>query len=231
MAAAKEKQLPAGIVKRSNGLYMARFQYDGIRYTLYDKDVETLKNRMEDQKYELRHGIYQKEQSITVDDWFHTWLEEYKRNMIKPTTLELYERTYKHHIYPHLKKRKLKDIRPEHIQRMLNQESKILGKQSMQRLKVIINSMFRQAYKNGIIKRNPVSMTTLPKGKASGERRVMTKEEQETFLKYAREIYYGDIFETALSTGMRSGELRGLQWSDVDFDNRIIHITLSLIHI
>ena len=75
MAAVKEKQLPAGIVKRSDGLYMARFQYEGIRYTLYDKDVETLKNRMEDQKYELRHGIYQKEQSITVDDWFHTWLE------------------------------------------------------------------------------------------------------------------------------------------------------------
>ena len=105
MAAVKEKQLPAGIVKRSDGLYMARFQYDGIRYTLYDKDVETLKNRMEDQKYELRHGIYQKEQSITVDDWFHTWLEEYKRNVVKPTTLELYERTYKHHIFPYLKKR------------------------------------------------------------------------------------------------------------------------------
>ena len=73
-------------------------------------------------------------------------------------------------------------------------------------------------------------MTTLPKGKVSGERRVMTKEEQEIFLKYAREVYYGDIFETALSTGMRSGEVRGLQWPDVDFDNRIIHITGTLVY-
>lgn len=164
MAVVKEKQLPTGITKRPDGLYMARFQYEGSRHTLYDKDLETLKNRMEDQKYELRHGIYQKEQNITVDDWFHTWIEEYKMNNIKPTTVELYERTYIHHIYPYLKKRKLKDIRPEHIQRVFNQEAKKLSKQSLQRLRVIINSMFKQAYKNGIIKRNPVSMTTLPKG-------------------------------------------------------------------
>lgn len=230
MAVDKEKQLPAGITKRPDGLYMARFQYEGIRYTLYDKDLEMLKNRMEDQKYELRHGIYQKEQNITVDDWFHTWIEEYKMNNVKPTTLELYERTYIHHIYPYLKKRKLKDIRPEHIQRVFNQEAKKLSKQSLQRLHVIINSMFKQAYKNGIIKRNPVSMTTLPKGKEADERRVMSKEEQEIFLKYTREVYYGDIFEVALSTGMRSGELRGLQWSDVDFDNRVIHITGTLVY-
>ena len=34
----------------------------------------------------------------------------------------------------------------------------------------------------------------------------------------------------ALSTGMRSGELRGLQWKDVDFTNRIIHVTGTLVN-
>ena len=29
-------------------------------------------------KYELRHGIYEREQNITLDKWFHIWIEEYK---------------------------------------------------------------------------------------------------------------------------------------------------------
>lgn len=31
------KTLPKGITLRSDGRYMARFQYDGERYTIYDK--------------------------------------------------------------------------------------------------------------------------------------------------------------------------------------------------
>lgn len=49
-------------------------------------------------------------------------------------------------------------------------------------------------------------------------------EEQELFMKIARKFKYGYVYELALSTGMRSGELRGLEWSDVDFQNRIIHV-------
>lgn len=57
----------------------------------------------------------------------------------------------------------------------------------------------------------------------------MTKEEQNIFLKYVRKLYYGDIFEVALSTGMRNGELRGLEWKDVDFDEKVIHVCGTLL--
>lgn len=230
METSDAKKLPKGITRRSDGRYMGRFQYEGQRYTLYDASVDKLLLRIEDMKYELRHGIYEHEQNITLDKWFHTWMEEYKKPTVKLTTYELYLRTYEHHIKPHFKGRKLKDIKPENIQRLLNLESKKLSKKTLSRLKVILNGVFSQAYKNEMIKKNPVPLTQFPKYSSEKERRVMSKEEQNIFLKYVRQLYYGDIFEVALSTGMRNGELRGLEWTDVDFEEKMIHVNGTLVY-
>lgn len=225
----KRKSLPKGITQRKDGRYMARFQYEGEKYTIYGTEVDKLLLQIEDLKYEVRHGIYEKEQNITVDSWYHTWMEEYKKHQVKPTTFDLYDRTYEGHIKPYIRKKKLKDIRPEHIQRILNAESKKVQRQTLTRIHVILNGIFQQAYKNGIIQKNPVQRTTMPKLREDTERRVMTVEEQNIFLEYAKKTYYGDIFEVALSTGMRKGELLALEWSDIDFKNRMIHVTGTLI--
>ena len=229
--AENKKKLPRGITKRKDGRYMARFQYEGENYTLYGSDPDKLLERIEDLKYEVRHGIYEKEQNITVDSWFSTWMEEYKRHQVKPTTYDLYERTYMGHIKPYIQKKRLRDIRPEHIQGILNAESKVVKRQTLTRIHVILNGLFRQAYKNGIIQKNPVERSTLPKLREDAERRVMTREEQALFMRYAKQTYYGDIFEVALSTGMRKGELLALEWSDIDFNNRMIQVTGTLIRV
>jgi integrase len=44
---------------------------------------------------------------------------------------------------------------------------------------------------------------------------------------YLRERPWRHIWALALLTGMRSGELYALKWSDVDLDNKIIRITKS----
>lgn len=224
------KKLPKGITIRKDGRYMARFQYEGENYTLYGSELDKLLVQVEDLKYEVRHGLYEKEQNITVDSWYKTWMEEYKQHQVKPTSYDLYERTYDGHIKPYIQKKKLKDIRPEHIQRIYNAEAKKVKQQTLTRINVILNGLFQQAYKNGIIQKNPVKRATLPKLREEVERRVMTLEEQKLFLEYAKKTYYGNIFEVALSTGMRNGELRALEWSDIDFKNKMMHVTGTLIY-
>lgn len=59
----------------------------------------------------------------------------------------------------------------------------------------------------------------------------MTVEEQRIFLEYAKDSYLNDLFILALATGMRSGELRGLQWQDVDSKNKIIHVKITLVYV
>ncbi len=59
----------------------------------------------------------------------------------------------------------------------------------------------------------------------------MTVEEQKLFMKCSKDNYLHDIFELALATGMRSGELRGLEWKDIDFKNKVIHVNKTLVYI
>lgn len=222
-------KLPSGVTQRKDGLYVGRFQYQGIRYNVTDQDMKKCADKLEKMKYEIKNGIYCKESIVTVNNWFHTWIEEYKESTVKKNTVETYRIIYKKHIKKSLGSRKIKEVRPEMIQRLYNSLKKDGSSKAMiQTVGTILHSMFQQAYKNEMIQKNPVSMATIPKMKNKKEPRVMTLEEQKLFMEYAKNEEIGDICELFLSTGLRSGELRGLEWEDIDFKNKVVHVTGTL---
>ena len=137
------KGLPKGITQRPDGRYMARFQYKGEKYCLYDYNIERLQERMSDLKYEVRHGVYAKEGNVTVDEWFKIWIDEYKKNVVKEATLFRYESVYNKHIKNVLGDKKLRDTRPEHIQKLYNG---LKGTETVVIAATILSGMFEQAY-------------------------------------------------------------------------------------
>ncbi len=222
------KGLPKGITQRPDGRYMARFQYKGEKYCLYDYNIEKLQERMTDLKYEVRHGVYAKEGNITINEWFKIWIDEYKINSVKEATLFRYKSAYEKHIKKFFGDRKLKDIRPEHIQKLYNS---LKGTETVVIVATILSGMFEQAYKNQIINKNPIPLTTVPKIRTEKkERRVLTLNEQELLMKYSSGTLK-DLIEVSLSTGLRTGELRALEWKDIDFENKVIHVTGTLTEI
>lgn len=78
---------------------------------------------------------------------------------------------------------------------------------SIKVVSAILNGCLKQAMKNGLIERNPVPLATLPKGRPKGQRRVFTKEEQDIFMKYAKDSYLYNLFALAIRTGLRGGKL------------------------
>ena len=44
----------------------------------------------------------------------------------------------------------------------------------------------------------------------------MSIEEQNLFMRYSKNSQFYDLYMVALGTGMRNGELRALQWADID---------------
>lgn len=218
-------ELPKGITQRPDGRYMARFQYKGEKFCLYDYDIDSLTERITDLKYEVRHGLYVKEGGVTVNGWFEIWINEYKMNVVKEATLFRYRSAYNKHIKDAIGSKKLKDVRAENIQKLYNS---LKGTETVVIVATILSGMFTQAYKNQIISKNPIPLTTVPRSRdEKKERRVLTVAEQELLLKHCNGNLR-DMIEVSLSTGMRTGELRGLEWSDVDFENKIIHITGTL---
>ena len=223
-------KLPKGIRQRNDGRYEARFTYKGESYTLYNKELRAIKKELQNLRYEVEHGLYSKESKISVDSWYNTWMNEYKKNYIKQGTVDAYESTYRLYIKDKLGKKPLADIRPEHIQSIYNKLQKDgYNPKTINLVAVVLGGMFKQAYKNQIISKNPVELTTRPrKSKEKQKFRVMSAAEQKTFLREALNSPYYNYYVVSLGTGMRSGEVRALEWKDIDFKNKIIHVKGTL---
>lgn len=185
---------------------------------------------MNDKRYEAEHGICVTETRISVNDWFEIWMREYKLNSVKYGTYQIYEQTYKLYIKPRIGKKRLSTVRTDQIQRIYNElNADGYTYKTINLVAAILGGMFKQAKRNQMIQYNPVEFASRPK--KPGERkeiRVMSAEEQKIFLQYASGSLYYRVYRVALGTGMRSGELRALLWQDIDFENRVIHVTGTL---
>lgn len=223
------KALPPGIRQRSNGKFEGRVQYESDRYSVYGNTITEVKKQMTDLRYKLEHGEFIASSKITLGEWFETWIEQYKKNQVKRGTIQNYNERFDCYIDPFFGKKKLTEIRGEHIQKFYNELIKEgLTASSVEAVSIVLNSCLNQAVKNGIIERNPVPLATLPKKKDKTIRRVLTKEEQAVFMGYAKDSYLYNLFSLALRTGLRGGEVKGLKFSDIDRSKNLLHIQRTL---
>lgn len=226
------KTLPKGITYRKNEeRYMGRFMYHGTPYTVYGKTVKDTQKKLDDMKYEVEHEIYFKDSRVTFGTWFEIWIKDYKAPTVKRGTVSVYKSSYNLYIKDVFGNKQLRDIRTDNIQRFYNSMSEKHARNTLEICRAILNGVFQQAVKDEIVQKNPVKNATLPKGLTKAGRDAMTVKEQKLFLDYARDSKYYLLMELALATGMRSGEIRGLQWNDVDFNNKVIHIRSALVYV
>ena len=223
------KKLPKGISQRKNGLYMGRVMYHGESHTLYNRSLTDLKKEMLELRYQLEHGTFVRASKITLDEWFEEWLSTYKAHTVKQGTLDTYRKHYHAYLSPMLGKIRLEDIRAEHLQKLLNGMAEAeLSECTIQLCYCILSGIFKQAYKSELIQKNPFALITKPKGTAGKEKICFTKEQQAYYMDYSKKSYLCNLFQLAICTGMRYGEIAGLLWSDVDFKARVIHVRHNL---
>ena len=206
-----------------------RTEAENERYSVYADSLAELKTKMTELRYRLEHGSFVAKNRMTVKEWFETWIEEYKKNQVKTGTIIAYTNYYSFYIDKYIGKKKMVDIRGEHIQRIYNEMLK--DGHAVSTIKIIsavMNGCFKQAVKNGIIERNPVILATIPRQGETKARRVFSVQEQEIFMLYAKDSYLYNLFALAIRTGMRSGEIRGLKFSDIDKKNGVMHIVRTL---
>lgn len=226
----KERRLPKGISKRADGRYQGRFTFQGERYTLYDRDLKALQKKMADAQYEMEHGIYMDAKHMTLDVFFQTWLSEIKESTVKANTLSVYQEIYKVHIAPQLGKLQVSGINKLMIQRLLNSMSKNgLSANTLAKTKAILYSVFKEAMENRMISYNPCENITIRRDRI--ERRVLSYEEQKKFLAAISGSRYEMLCILGLSTGLRIGELSGLRWSDINFEEKTLTVERTYIYL
>ena len=166
----KGKQLPLGIRQRANGRYEGRVKVEYRSYSVYADTITETKKKMRELKYKLDHGLFVEKEKITLDEWNKTWMEQYKKNRVKNSTYNSYQKYYKGAISKRLGKKNIVDIRGEHVQSLYNdlvKEEWALS--SIKVVAAVLNGCFQQALKNGLIERNPVTGRASKAERAEGK--------------------------------------------------------------
>lgn len=169
-----------------------------------------------------------------VDEYFRV----YAPNKLKPQTISSYKYPVNNHFLPYFGNKKLRDITPGmlsdffcNMKSVKNSDSISVAPSTVKSFYTIIQSIFSFAVSQKYIKETPCKGVILPgKDVASDEKRMsLTEEELPRFLTlFDGYSALNTMVKTLLYTGMRSGELRALQWEDIDFEKKTIHIRHTL---
>jgi len=137
------------------------------------------------------------------------------------------------HVFPAIGTRPLIDIKPQELDRLFIEIRKSHSANTVRNVRTALSKVFTAALRHGIVNFNPVSRTEKPKKYELDKTQVQppwTKEELKKALETAKGTEFEAFLALALATGMRRGELLGLKWTDVDFENMTISIERTMYH-
>ena len=226
----KGKELGTGITQRKDGVYQGRYvDRWGKRKTIYNSSVRELKKDLAE-KIAGNINFTSIKQEITLDDWFKRWMEVYKDKSIRPNTKREYTHIYYKNISPYLGERKINSLVKSDIQQLIDIAYDANYKYERQsKIKVILADMLERALEDDLIIKNPTKSVKLRSEKEI-EAKALTLSEQETFFEYCKNTFYDNLFNVAVNTGLRPGELFALTLDDIDFEEKTINVNKTLVY-
>jgi integrase len=220
------KELGKGISQRKeDGLYVARFSNRfGKRQLISDKTYNGVQKKLREAIVSDEKAINVVSTNMTLDEWFECWMKTCKNNC-RNNTKDTYARHYKR-VQKELGWRKLSKLNLVVMQQAINN---LRTDNERKNSKKILVDMLEKALAADLITKNVAKqITTVYTKEEKAERRVLTVKETDIFLDAAKDTFYYNLFVVALETGMRIGEITGLQWEDIDFKQKLIHVRHSM---
>lgn len=187
-----------------------------VRRTVKAADKATVLQRLRELRAQVEAGTKGPDET-PVADYLNRWYAEVVCTRRRPNTQRQYESMIRLHAIPSIGRIKLGRLTAQHINGMLvAMEREGYGPTIRRMTRSMVAAALEQAVRWELIDRNParhVDPPAIPERQQS----VWNSEQLTQFWNVAtsdKAVYA--LFRTAVGLGMRSGELRALQWSDVD---------------
>ena len=180
-------------------------------------------------RHEVAHGLHTPESaSITVTEAAALWIKRGEIEQLERSTLAKYRNHVELHINPVLGGVKLARLSAPAVEQFRDD---LLGRLSWPMARKVLGSLkaiIGEAQRRGLVTQNAAQQVKIEtrkrdKRKLAVGRGIPTKAEVTAILSAAAGRWR-PLLITAVFTGMRSSELRGLRWEDVDLDQRVIHV-------
>ena len=173
----------------------------------------------------------------TVGQWLDTWMENYAKLQVRPSSHKTYQGFIENHIKPALGDIPLEKLTAMNLQRLYKHllengrvectearnKPKGLSIKTVRNINQMISSALNCAVEQYLIPANPTKGCVLPKLERK-EMKILPPESLGTFFEEARRSGVFELYYIDLATGLRRGELLGLKWSGIDLDKGVIHV-------
>lgn len=211
------------------------FSFQGKRYRKPLGLEDTPKNRKIAQtqiipeiQVKLNNGKFFENESNTIPT-----LDAYKvesflmhKGTRKQSTQDDYRISYDKHIGPYLGEMPLDKIKPSHIAKWQSRVLESVSARRARNIRAVLSGILQDAVRDEIITTNPVNLVKIPKV----EKVDITPFSQEEIFQILNNAstQMKHFFALAFFTGMRSGEMIGLRWSDVNFTRKEISVSQAV---
>ena len=197
---------------------------------------------------EVQNGLVTDGKSLKFSEFVEIWKRDYGSKELAPTTYKRYCRMLETRILPYFGHFYINKIRPTDIMKfydLLEKDTQLVRKKGNNGSKTkkplsgktilehhrLLRAMLHRAVYWQLIVSNPAERVQSPKAKKP-KRRSYDDEQTKVLLENLEKLSVEDTkYKVAIIltifTGVRLGELMGLEWQDVDFRNGIISINRS----
>lgn len=148
---------------------------------------------------------------------------------LAPNTLRNYRERYKQNIQPIIGKMLLSDVKPMHCKKVLLSMDADYAGSTIRQAYITMGTMFKAAKMNDLIAKHPMDGVRFTKPvRATDDIKFLTRDEQRVFLETAKRSRNYNQYALILETGLRTGEMIGLTWDAIDFQNRTLTVNKTL---
>ena len=243
------KRRPQGdgtIRKRSDGRWEARIivghKNDGspMYKSAFTKTQKSALKQLH-QLIDLYRDVDLTEDSrMTLGEWLDKWLDEYMIFTIRESTLDSYRAMVKNQVKPFIGSKQISSLTTADMQKFYNKikkegrvrehpiHGKTLAYSMVRGVHMMLHEALDTAVKERLIAKNPTNGTTVPKCNYP-EKQILGDNQLETFLEAIKgHEYWCDFFYVEVMTGLRRGEICGLRWQDINFEENKLQVKRSV---
>lgn len=208
---------------KKTGYYRKRVKLPNGKWKdLRGKTKEEVRKKLYDLETSVRQGLVL-DDDTTVAELAAEWYANRKEGLSAARQGD-YRNAINLRICPVIGGMKLKDVKPEHCQRVMARAAE-LSFSSQQKTVSTMKQIFACAVDNGLILRSPAEKLK-PGGKKPEEKTALTREQcarLEAAVKGTRAYIFVML---GLYAGLRREEICGLQWEDIDLEAKPPRLTV-----
>jgi integrase len=194
-------------------------------YALTRKEVLELQRAAERL---IEQGGFVHSDKITTGAYLRQWLDDVMKPTMRPSGWRSYDSYVRTHLIATIGDIPLQKLTPQRIQRVLSEMvAQGYPPPTVRRVQVLIKSALDQAVEWRMLSVNVAARLKTPAG-THPERPLLTIDEIRALLRVALPTRDGVLILMSLVLGLRQGELLGLKWSDVDWEQGRLRVERTL---